>query len=181
MKAQILGMGHAYPEKILNNEELETMVDTKHEWIVERTGIHERRIADLNTASSDLSFIAAEMALKRAGITADQLDLIIVGTSTPDMLLPSTACTIQDRLGAVKAGAFDLEAGCTGFVYSLTVAEMFLLSPSYHYILVVGVDVCSRFTDYTDRNTCVIFGDGAGAAVLGKGNSGPGIIGSYLG
>lgn len=181
LKAQILGMGHAYPERILDNKELEQMVDTSHEWIVERTGILERRIADKHTKSSDLSFIAAEMALERSGITAEQLDLIIVGTASPDMPFPSTACIIQDRLGAVNAGAFDLEAGCTGFVYSLTVAEKFLLTPAYRYVLVVGVDLCSKFTDYTDRNTCVIFGDGAGAAVLGKGDSGPGIIDSYLG
>lgn len=181
LKAQILGMGHAYPERILNNKELEQMVDTSQEWIVERTGILERRIADLHTKSSDLSFIAAEMALKNSGITAEQLDLIIVGTSSPDMAFPSTACILQDRLGAVNAAAFDLEAGCTGFIYSLTVAEKFLLAPAYNHILVVGVDICSKFTDYTDRNTCVIFGDGAGAAVLGKGESGPGIIGTHIG
>ncbi|MEN6351380.1 MAG: beta-ketoacyl-ACP synthase III [Syntrophomonas sp.] len=181
MKAQILGTGHAVPERILTNQELETMVDTSHEWIIERTGILERRIADPGIKNSDLSFAAAQMAMQHANIGPEDLDLIIVGTTSPDMVFPSTACILQDRLGAKNAAAFDLEAGCTGFIYSLTVAEKFLLSPEYKYILVVGVDLCSRFTDYTDRNTCVIFGDGAGAAVVGKSDSGPGIIDTFIG
>lgn len=181
MKTQIKGIGHALPARILTNNELEKMVDTSNEWIIERTGILERRIADIDTAASDLSYKAALMALERAGMRAEDLDLIIVGTSTPDMLFPSTACIIQDRLGALNVPAFDLEAGCTGFVYSLVVAEKFLLSPEYNNILVVGVDICSRITDYTDRNTCVLFGDGAGAAILGKGSGNYGILSTYLG
>lgn len=181
MKVQILGMGHSLPERILNNQELEQMVDTSNEWIVERTGIRERRIADKDTATSDLCWQAAKMALERSATEAKDLDLIIVGTSSPDMLFPSTACIVQDRLGARNAAAFDVEAGCTGFVYALSIAEKFLLSPEYKKILVIGADLCSRFTDYTDRNTCVLFGDGAGAAVVGKGDLGPGILNSYLG
>ena len=162
-------MGHSLPERILNNQELEQMVDTSNEWIVERTGIRERRIADKDTATSDLCWQAAKMALERSATEAKDLDLIIVGTSSPDMLFPSTACIVQDRLGARNAAAFDVEAGCTGFVYALSIAEKFLLSPEYKKILVIGADLCSRFTDYTDHaNTCVLFGDGAGAAVVGK-------------
>ena len=181
MKSQIKGIGHALPDRIMTNEELETMVDTSTEWIIERTGILERRIAGVDTAASDLSYEAALMALERSGMQAKDLDLIIVGTSTPDMLFPSTACIVQDRLGARNVPAFDLEAGCTGFVYSLVVAEKFLLSPEYNNILVVGVDICSRIIDYSDRNTCVLFGDGAGAAILGKGSGDTGILGTYLG
>jgi len=181
MDTKILGMGHALPSKILTNEELEKMVDTSEEWIIERTGILERRIADTHTATSDLSYQAALMAIERSGIRAEELDLIIVGTATPDMLFPSTACIVQEKLGAWNAAAFDLAAGCTGFVYGLTVAEKFLQSPQYEYALVIGGEVLSRITDYTDRNTCVLFGDGAGAAVLGKGSGKSGIINTYLG
>lgn len=181
MNIQVRGTGYAYPSKILGNIELEQMVDTNDQWIVERTGIKERRIADSHTATSTLCVEAALMALKNSGITAEQLDLIIVATSTPDMLIPSTACIVQAHLEAWNAAAFDLEAGCTGFVYGLTVAEKFLLSPAYQNILVIGADLCSKFVDYTDRNTCILFGDGAGAMVLGKSAGQPGILSSYLG
>lgn len=180
MYIQVMGMGHALPSKILSNKELETMVDTSHEWIVERTGVLERRIADPQTTTSDLCYQAALMALNNAGIEAEQLDLIIVGTTSPDMLFPSTACIIQERLQAFNAAAFDMEAGCTGFIYALAVAEKFLLSPTFNHVLVIGADLCSRFVDYTDRNTCILFGDGAGAAVLGKGSSKPGLLNTHI-
>ncbi len=166
MKIQIYGVGHALPARILTNQELERMVDTNDQWIVERTGIRERRIGAPGTATSDLAYEAAQMALERAGIKAEQVDLIIVATSTPDMLFPSTACLVQERLGAWNAAAFDLSAGCTGFVYALSVAEKFLLSPDNKYILVIGAEMCSRMVDYSDRNTAILFGDGAGAAWL---------------
>lgn len=181
MNVQVLGAGHALPSRVLTNKELEKMVDTTHEWIVERSGILERRIIDEDKAASDLGFEAARMALDEAGVEPEELDLIIVATATPDMLFPATACIIQERLEAWNAAAFDLEAGCTGFVYALTVAEKFLLSQQYKYALVIGTEALSRIVDYTDRNTCVLFGDGAGAVVLGKGNNGFGIICTYLG
>lgn len=181
MSIQIKGTGHAYPANILSNKDLEQMVDTNDQWIVERTGIRERRIADPHTSTSDFCVEAAQMALERSGVAAEQLDLIIVATSTPDMLFPSTACIVQARLEAWNAAAFDLEAGCSGFVYGLSVAEKFLLSPAYKNILLVGADLVSRVVDYTDRNTCILFGDGAGAVILGTSDGQAGILSSYLG
>lgn len=181
MKVQIKGMGHALPDRILTNRELENMVETDDKWIVERTGIRERRIADSNISTSDLAAEAAIMALKRAGINAEEVDLIIVATASPDMLLPATACFVQQKIGAFNAAAFDVGAGCTGFIYALTVAEKFLLDPDYKNVLVIGAETLSRITDYTDRNTCILFGDGAGAAVLGRGNSENGLLATYLG
>lgn len=181
MSIQILGIGHYLPERILSNADLEKMVDTSDQWIIERTGIRERRIASPEQATSDLCYEAALMAMNRAGIAAEALDLIIVGTTSPDMPMPSTACILQEKLGAWNAGAFDMEAGCTGFVYALTVAEKFLRTDDYNYILVLGSDLCSRVTDYSDRNTCVIFGDGAGAAVVGKGRGEYGFCSTYMG
>lgn len=166
---QIIGMGHALPARVLDNRQLEQMVDTTNDWIVERTGIKERRVSDPGMATSDLCYEAATMALNRAGLQPEQIDLIIVATSSPDMLFPSTACLVQEKLGAWNASAFDLEAGCTGFIYAANVAEKYLLSNSCSNVLVIGADMCSRFVDYTDRNTCIIFGDGAGAAVLARG------------
>ncbi|MEA1961144.1 MAG: beta-ketoacyl-ACP synthase III [Bacillota bacterium] len=181
MNAQILGMGHALPPGILTNQDLEKLVDTTDQWIVERTGIHQRRIVNEETCTSDLCFEAANMALEKAGISGADLDLIIVATVTPDMIFPATACILQEKLGATKAAAFDLEAACTGFIYGITVAEKFLLSPEYQYILVIGAETLSKITDYTDRNTSILFGDGAGAAVIGKGTSSSGILTTYLG
>jgi len=181
MNVQIIGLGHAVPEKVLTNQDLEKMVDTTDEWIIQRSGIRERRIADIHTATSDLGVKAAIMALERAHIGPEDLDLIIVATATPDMPFPSTACFVQDKLGAVNAAAFDVSAGCTGFVYGLTVAEKFMHSPQYKYVLVIGSEVISKIIDYTDRGTCVLFGDGAGAAVVSRGSSNYGIISSYLG
>ena len=181
MKAQILGAGYALPNRVLSNAELEQMVDTSDEWIVTRTGIRERRICDEDKAASDLGYEAAKMALARAGVSPLEIDLIIVATVTPDMLFPSTACLIQDMLGATNAAAFDLSAGCTGFVYALALADRYLMSPSCRNVLIIGVEILSRITDYTDRNTCVLFGDGAGAMVLGKGQGSCGILSTCLG
>ncbi len=181
MKAQVKGIGHALPERILDNKQLEQMVDTSEKWIIERTGILERRIIDESETTSDLAYRAALMAIENAGIGVEELDLIIVATATPDMLFPATACIVQEKLGAWNAAAFDVAAGCTGFVYGITVAEKFLLSPEYNYVLVIGAEAVSRIIDYTDPTTCVLFGDGAGAAVLGRGDSEAGIIASYLG
>ena len=179
-RAFIAGVGFAVPDKVLTNRDLEKMVATSDEWIRTRTGISERRIAEQGTATSDLGASASLAALKRAGIRADELDLIIAATSTPDMPLPSCACFIQQKIGAVKAAAFDLAAACAGFVYGLVTAEQFIRNGHYKNILVVGADVISPYIDWTDRSTCVLFGDGAGAAVLKAGKSG-GILSSVLG
>ncbi|MBU5346496.1 beta-ketoacyl-ACP synthase III [Paenibacillus lautus] len=164
----IIGTGKYVPEKILSNHDLEKMVDTSDEWIVSMTGIRERHIAAPNEATSDLAYHAAVNALKSAGMNAEDLELIIVATITPDMFFPSTACLLQDRLGAKKAAAFDLSAACSGFVYGLATATNFVKTGMYNNALVIGVDCLSRITDYTDRNTCVLFGDGAGAAIVGE-------------
>jgi 3-oxoacyl-[acyl-carrier-protein] synthase-3 len=169
------------PERILNNQDLELMVDTSDDWILSRTGIRERRICGPDQATSDLALSAAEQALKESGIEASDLDLILVATVTPDMVFPSTACLLQARLGASNAAAFDISAGCTGFVYALAVADRFLKTGDYRYVLVVAAETLSRITDYTDRNTCVLFGDGAGAMVLGRGTGPSGILSTYLG
>jgi 3-oxoacyl-[acyl-carrier-protein] synthase-3 len=164
----VLGTGKYVPDRILTNQELETMVETNDEWIVTRTGIRERRIAAEGQATSDLCYEASLIALANAGITADQLDLIIVSTITPDMSFPSTACILQEKLGAKKAAAFDLSAACSGFVYGLANASNFIATGTYKYALVIGADCLSKITDYTDRNTCILFGDGAGAVVIGE-------------
>lgn len=181
MKIQVKGIGYSLPSNILSNKDLEYMVDTTDRWIVDRTGVRERRIAPIGTATSDYSYEAALMAMKQAGVKPEEIDLIIEATTTPDMLFPSTACLVQEKLEAWNAGAFDLEAGCTGFIYGIEVAAKFLLSPAYKNILVVGADLVSRVIDYTDRGTCVLFGDGAGAAVLSRGSDKYGIMASYLG
>ncbi|SHG38625.1 3-oxoacyl-[acyl-carrier-protein] synthase III [Thermosyntropha lipolytica DSM 11003] len=181
MKVKILGLGHALPDKILSNKDLEMMVDTSDEWIKERTGISERRIGEKDITTSDLCEKAAHHALLKAGVKPEELGLIVVATVTPDMLFPSTSCIVQDKLGAYNAAAFDLGAGCTGFVYALSMAEKFLLASTHKYALVIGADMLSRITDYTDRSTCILFGDGAGAAVLGKEEGECGIIATYLG
>lgn len=177
----IIGTGACLPETVLTNADLEKMVDTSDEWIVSRTGIRERRIASADQASSDLALPAAEQALQAAGITAGDLDLIVVATITPDMFFPSTACVLQDELGASQAAAFDLSAACSGFLYGLTTATQFIENGLYRYVLVVGVECLSKITDWTDRNTCVLFGDGAGAAVLGPVAHGEGFQAFELG
>ncbi len=181
MKATILGVGHYLPEKILTNKDLEQIVDTNDVWIVERSGIRERHILASDEPCSLMAIEAARRALQNADLDAADLDLIIVGTVTGDMVFPATACLVQAELGALNAAAFDLAAGCTGFIYALTVAEKFLLASDMRHILVVGAEAVSKVLDYTDRSTCVLFGDGAGAAVLGKADSDYGIITSYLG
>jgi len=177
----ILGMGSCLPDKIMTNYDLEKIVDTTDEWIIERTGIKERRIADDQTATSDIALKAAERALEKSGISAAELDLIIVGTATPDMMFPSTACIIQDRLRAANAAAFDLAAGCSGFVYALITGCQFIQTGLYKKVLVIGAETLSKILDWQDRNTCVLFGDGAGAAVLGQVPAGYGVLGFDLG
>lgn len=177
----ILGTGKYVPERRLTNKELEQMVDTNEEWIVSRTGIRERRMADPSQATSDLAYEASIRALEAAGITADELDLIIVATITPDMFFPSTACILQEKLGAKKAAAFDLSAACSGFIYGLANAAGFIATGMYRHVLVVGAECLSRITDYTDRNTCILFGDGAGAVVLGQVPEGRGFKSFKLG
>lgn len=181
MDVGIIGTGSYLPKKILTNFDIAKMVDTNDEWIVSRTGIKERRIASKEEASSDLAYEAAIAALDNAKISANQLDLIIVSTITPDYLMPSTASILQDRLGANKAAAFDLSAACTGFLYGITTAAQFIKTGLYKYVLVIGVDTLSKITDWTDRNTCVLFGDGAGAAILGQVEDGYGFLSYDLG
>ncbi|MDF9839105.1 MULTISPECIES: beta-ketoacyl-ACP synthase III [unclassified Paenibacillus] len=164
----IIGTGKYVPEKILTNSDLEKIVETNDEWIVSRTGIRERHIAAPHEATSDLAYEAALKALESAGMKAEDLELIIIATITPDTSFPSTACILQDKLGAKSAAAFDLSAACSGFVYSLATATSFIKTGMYNNALVIGADTLSRITDYTDRNTCVLFGDGAGAVILGE-------------
>lgn len=173
-------MGKAIPERVLTNAELETMVNTSDEWIVTRTGIKERRIASKNIASSDLGYEAALKALEQGQTQPEEIDLIITATITPDMMFPATACIIQDKLGAVNAAAFDLSAGCTGFVYGLEVSKN-MIKAGYKRILVIGTDILSKITDYSDRSTCVLFGDGACAAVLGPVSDSHGILATEIG
>ncbi len=177
----IIGTGKYVPEKVLTNADLEKMVDTNDEWIVSRTGIKERHIAAPEQATSDLAYEAAVRALKSAGLTADELDLIIVATVTPDSAFPSTACILQDKLGAKKAAAFDLSAACSGFVYGMATANGFIQTGMYRNALVIGADTLSRITDYSDRNTCVLFGDGAGAVIIGEVPEGRGFLSFDLG
>ncbi|PIQ88568.1 MAG: 3-oxoacyl-ACP synthase [Candidatus Omnitrophica bacterium CG11_big_fil_rev_8_21_14_0_20_42_13] len=179
-KIGIIGLGSYLPKKILANCDLEKMVDTSDEWITTRTGIKQRRIASKDEATSDLAIKAARAALKDAGLTAKDLDLIIVATITPDMQFPATACLVQKNLGADKAICFDISAACSGFVYALVTAEQFIISGVCKNALIIGAEKLSSITDWTDRNTCVLFGDGAGACVLAKVNSG-GIVSRYLG
>lgn len=180
INAGILGVGAAVPDRVLTNADLERMVDTSDEWIRTRTGIRERRIAPEDMATADLAEQAARRALTSAGVAPDAIDMIVVATVTPDMAFPSTACLVQERLGSLNAGAFDLSAGCSGFVYALDVATRMIESGVYRHILVIGADLLSRVTDFTDRSTCVLFGDGAGAVVMGP-VKGAGVMASYLG
>ena len=162
----ITGVGSYVPAKTLTNHDLEKMVDTSDEWITSRTGIKQRRVAAEDEFTSDLAAKAAQRALKMAGVTPQQVDLIIVATITPDMPFPSTACLVQHKLGARRAAAFDLEAACSGFIYGIEVAQQFVMSHTYDTVLVIGAEKLSTIVDWQDRNTCVLFGDGAGAVVL---------------
>lgn len=179
--AGFLGVGHYAPDTVLTNADLEKMVDTSDEWIVTRTGIRERRIADESMTTSDMSYEASVKALADAGMNASDLDLIIVCTVTPDHAFPSVSCLLQDRLGAPNAAAFDLSAGCTGFVYGVVTAAQFIGTGLYKNVLVVGTEKLSAITNWEDRSTCVLFGDGSGAAVMGPCDPGEGVLSSYLG
>jgi 3-oxoacyl-[acyl-carrier-protein] synthase-3 len=176
VRSRIISIGSYLPERVLSNYDLEEMVDTSDEWIIERTGIRERRIADESQAASDLAFEASKIALERAGLNAEEIDLIIVATVTGDMPFPSTACFLQNRLGASRAVGFDINATCSGFLYALYIADGFIRSAMHRKILVVGADVLSKFTDWKDRTTCVIFGDGAGAAIVESTSEDRGIL-----
>lgn len=164
--AAITGWGYAIPPRLLTNADLEQMVDTSDEWITTRTGIKERHVLSEGESNFTFSLEASRQALALAGVKAAELDLIIVGTCTPDFLFPSTGCLLQEALDATHAGAFDLEAACSGFMYSLSVATQYINTGAYRNILVVGAETITRFIDFTDRNTCVLFGDGAGAVVV---------------
>lgn len=172
----IAGIGTCVPDQVLTNADLEKMVDTSDEWIRSRSGIRERRIASPQEASSDFAVVAAERALNNAGAAPEEVDLIIVATNTPDMFFPATACLVQDRLGAGNAGAFDLAAGCTGFIYAVAVGSQFVSTGAYRTVLVIGADTLSKVVNWEDRNTCVLFGDGAGAVVLRPAPPGSGIL-----
>ena len=162
----IIGTGSYLPEKILTNAGLEKLVETSDEWITSRTGIRERRIAAAGEFTSDLAAKASEAAIENAGIHPEEIDLIIVASITPDMFMPSTACIVQTKIGATKAACFDISAACSGFLYAVEIAQQFITSHTYDTILVIGAEKLSSIVDWTDRNTCVLFGDGAGAAIL---------------
>lgn len=179
-KARIIGTGSYLPEKVLTNFDLEKMVDTTNEWISARTGIEERRIAAENEMTSDLAVIAAQRAMDMAGVTAEEIDLVIVGTITGDFPWPSTACLVQDKLGAVNAAAWDVSAACSGFVYALTSATQYLQAGTAKRALVIGAEILSRIIDWEDRNTCILFGDGAGAVVLEAQDGDNGILSTHL-
>ena len=177
----IAGIGSAVPDKVLTNAELTQIVDTSDEWIVSRTGIRERRIAAPGETTSTFAQRAAERAMAAAGVRPEEIDLIVVGTVTPDMIFPSTACLIQERMGCKRAAAIDVSAACPGFVYSLGIASQTIATGMYDTVLLVGAEPLSRITDYTDRNTCVLFGDAAGAAVLRPAREGRGLLATVLG
>lgn len=180
VRARIIGTGSYVPKKVLTNHDLEKMVETSDEWITERTGIKERRIAAEGETTSDMAAKAAKRALEMAGIEPDEIDAIIVATVTPDMDFPSTACFVQNKLKAHKAASFDIAAACSGFIYALSVADSLIKSGHSKYALVIGAEIFSRITDWTDRNTCILFGDGAGAAVLAKTTGKRGILSTHL-
>ena len=177
----IAGVGSYVPERILTNAELEKIVETTDEWITTRTGIKARRIAAADEYTSDLATKAALKAMANAGVTAEEIDLIIVATITPDMPFPSTACLVQRKIGAKRAAAFDLEAACSGFIYALEIAQQFIMSRTYKTVLVIGAEKLSSITDWKDRNTCVLFGDGAGAAVLQNRPNSHGLLTAVMG
>ena len=177
----IVGVGSYVPERRLTNADLEEMVETSDEWITTRTGIKERRIASDDQFTSDLATEAARKAMSKAGVTGGDIDLVIVATITPDMPFPSTACLVQHNIGAVNAAAFDLEAACSGFIYALEIAQQFIMSRTYDTVLVIGAEKLSSIIDWKDRNTCVLFGDGAGAAVLQNREQSHGLLTACMG
>ncbi|OEG69460.1 3-oxoacyl-ACP synthase [Candidatus Endomicrobiellum trichonymphae] len=179
---EILGTGSYFPKKILTNADLEEMVDTSDEWIRTRTGIKERRVSEKNEPTSELAYKASIEALKDAGILPEQIDLIIIATMTPDMLVPSTACFLHKKMGLTNSvPSFDLSAACSGFIYGISVAKAFIESGLYKKILLVGAEELTKFTDWTDRNTCILFGDGAGAMVLSASEESDNVLSVFLG
>ncbi|AIE59338.1 beta-ketoacyl-ACP synthase III [Bacillus methanolicus] len=181
MNAGIIGIGRSLPEKIVTNFDLEKIMDTSDEWIRTRTGIEERRIADDQTDTSDMAYEAAVKAIENANISAEEIDLILVATVTPDQPFPSVACMLQEKLGAKKAAAMDISAACAGFMYGMVTAKQFIETGTYKYVLVVGAEKLSKVVNWEDRNTAVLFGDGAGAAVMGPVSEGRGILSFELG
>jgi 3-oxoacyl-[acyl-carrier-protein] synthase III len=179
-RAKIVGVGAYAPSRILTNADLEKMVNTSDQWIVQRTGIRERRIADGAEATSDLAVRAAQQALERAGVEPREVDFIVVGTTTGDMMFPTTANLVQDRLGCRNAGSVDLYAACSGSIYSLSVGSQYVQTGKYRTVLCIGAEVLSRITDYTDRGTCILLADGAGAAVLRPSDDDSGVIDADL-
>jgi 3-oxoacyl-[acyl-carrier-protein] synthase-3 len=177
----ITGVGSYVPAKILSNADLEKMVETSDEWITTRTGIKQRRLAAKDEFTSDMAVKAAERAMLMAGVTADQIDLIIVATITPDMPFPNTACLVQRKIGAKRSAAFDVEAACSGFIYALEIGQQFIMSRTYDTVLVIGAEKLSSITDWNDRNTCVLFGDGAGAAILQNRSNSHGLLTAVMG
>jgi 3-oxoacyl-[acyl-carrier-protein] synthase-3 len=180
MNAGILSTGRDYPEGVLTNADLETMVETSDEWIISRTGIKERRKAAENEYTSQFAVRAGRQAIERAGLKPEDIDIIICATTTPDQILPSTGCLIQRELGCVNAAGMDVFAACSGFIYGITMVESMIRTGQIRYALVIGAEVLTKYVDYTDRTTCVIFGDGAGAAVLGPVEDGKGILATKI-
>jgi len=180
MKAKIIGVGSCVPPKVISNDDLSKLVDTSDAWIRERTGIMERRVSDDATATSDLAVLAAERALTSAKISPEEIELILTCTCSPDMLFPSVACILQDKLKVKNAACFDLSAACSGFNYGLAVASSLIESGMYKKVLLVGADTLTKYLDWTDRGTCILFGDGAGAVVLEATQENKGIIANFL-
>lgn len=181
MSVGIIGIGRYLPEKVVTNFDLEKIMDTSDEWIRTRTGIKERRIANDETKTSDMAFYAAEKAIENAGLTVEDIELIIVATATADRSFPSVACYVQEKLGAKNAAAMDLGAACAGFMYAMVTAQQFISNGTYKHVLVIGAEKLSKIVDWEDRNTAVLFGDGAAAAVMGPVSVGRGILSFELG
>ncbi len=180
LRSRITGTGSALPEKILTNLDLERMLDTSDEWITSRTGIRERRIAAEGQFTSTFAAEASRRALEMSGVKAEELDLIILGTVTPDFPFPATACIVQHEIGAVNATAFDLSAACSGFIYGLSIADKYIRTGEAKKVLVIGAEVLSRVVDWTDRNTCILFGDGSGAAIVEAAEGDSGILSTHI-
>ncbi|MDZ7789978.1 MAG: beta-ketoacyl-ACP synthase III [Xanthomonadales bacterium] len=179
MYARIIGTGHYLPEKILTNQDLEQMVETSDQWIQDRTGIRQRHIAAEGQTTCDLAEQAARRAMDDAGLKPGDIDLLLVGTTTPDLVFPSTACLLQHRMGMAECGAFDVNAACSGFIYALSVADQYIRNGNARNVLVVGAETLTRMVDWNDRSTCVLFGDGAGAAILTADDT-PGILSTHI-
>ena len=179
--ASIIGTGSYVPERVMTNSDLEAMVETNHQWIVERTGIYERRIAAENEFTSHMAAQAAQAAMENAGVTPEEIDMILVATITPDMFFPSTACQVQRHIGAKNATCMDVNAACSGFLYCVEIANQFISNHGCETVLVIGADKLSSIVNWEDRNTCVLFGDGAGAAILRHRPGSKGVVTTYMG